>query len=104
MMDGVSFDEEVESLARSVKRVALRTTRLGIGYDRREVDAFLAAVIDKVRCGECPSPPRFSETRMRLGYVMSDVDSLIAEVFRLGPPPVSQQVAPPVPQQATPSA
>jgi DivIVA domain-containing protein len=93
-MYGVTFDEEVESLARSVKRVPLRTTRLGIGYDRSEVDAFLAAVIDKVRCGECVSPPRFSETRMRPGYVMSDVDSLIAEVFRLGPPPVPRQAPP----------
>jgi len=101
MMYGVNFDDEVESLARSVKRVALRTTRLGIGYDRREVDAFLAAVIDKVRCGECPSPPHFSETRP--GYVMSDVDSLIAEVFRLGPLPIPRQ-ATPLPRQATPPA
>jgi DivIVA domain-containing protein len=106
----VNFDDEVESLVRTVQSVVFRTTRLGVGYDRQEVDAFRDDVIEKVRRGELVSPPRFSQTRMRPGYVMSDVDSLIAEVFRLGPPPVPQKAQaavaqqPPaaVPQQAPP--
>ena len=93
MMDRVNFDDEVESMARSVKRAAFRTTRFGTGYDQDEVNAFLSDAIDKVRQGECVHPPCFSQTRLRAGYVMSDVDSLIAEFFRLGPPPVSAQQA-----------
>jgi DivIVA domain-containing protein len=89
-MTQVSFDDEVESMVRTVKRAAFRTTRLGTGYDQDEVNAFLEEAIVKVRCGECVDPPRFSQTRLRPGYVMSDVDSLIAEFYRLGPSPANR--------------
>jgi DivIVA domain-containing protein len=68
----------------------LRTCRFGTtqrgGYDEEEVDEFLDRITDSLVRGErgtlsrLAGEPRFKTVRMRPGYVMADVDSLLASV------------------------
>ena len=56
------------------------------GYSEEEVDAFLDRIVDKLLQGErgtlrtLAGEARFTTVRLRPGYVMADVDSMLASV------------------------
>jgi DivIVA domain-containing protein len=68
----------------------IRSSRFGTtrrrGYDEEEVDEFLDRIMDNLIRGErgtlrqLAGEARFTTARLRPGYVMADVDSLLASV------------------------
>jgi DivIVA domain-containing protein len=82
---------EVDQLIGLVRNVRFGTTRLNVGYDEREVDAFLDKMIVALRENRArPSEVNkavFATTRMRPGYRQTDVDAfldrLASEIGRL---------------------
>jgi DivIVA domain-containing protein len=68
-----------------IRNVKFRTTHRG-GYDEEEVDQYLDRITDGLSRGErgtvrqLAGEPRFTATRLRPGYVIADVDSLLASV------------------------
>lgn len=82
---------DVDQLIGLVRNVRFGMTRLTVGYDEREVDAFLDKMIVALRQQRArPSEVKsalFATTRMRPGYRQSDVDAflerLAAEIARL---------------------
>ena len=68
----------------------IKTSRFGTtwrgGYDEEEVDQFLDRIMDGLVRGErgtlrqLAGEPRFTITRLRPGYLMADVDGLLASV------------------------
>jgi DivIVA domain-containing protein len=75
----------VRKLVDRLKATRFGTTRRG-GYDEEEVDEFLDRITDSLVRGErgtllrLAGEARFTTARMRPGYVMADVDSLLASV------------------------
>ncbi len=75
------------TLADELRRARFRTTRVRAGYDEREVDDFLDAVVARLRSEE-PAPAlaadvdgaRFTTTSLRRGYDMVDVDDALQHV------------------------
>jgi DivIVA domain-containing protein len=84
---GPDKDDSVgaRELVGRIKSAKFRTTRRG-GYDEEEVDKYLDRIMDGLSQGERGTPrqlagePRFTTTRLRPGYVIADVDSLLASV------------------------
>jgi DivIVA domain-containing protein len=82
---------EVDQLIGLVRNVQFGTTRLEVGYDEQEVDAFLDKMIVALRENRArPSEVNtavFATTRMRPGYRQTDVDAflerLASEIGRL---------------------
>lgn len=82
---------EADQLIGLVRNVRFGTTRLTMGYDEREVDAFLDKMIVALRKNRArPSEVNkavFATTRMRPGYRQTDVDAfldrLASEIGRL---------------------
>jgi DivIVA domain-containing protein len=76
---------DVRKLADRIEAVRFGTTHRG-GYDEEEVDEFLERIMDNLIRGERGTLPRlagearFTTVRVRPGYVMADVDSLLASV------------------------
>lgn len=72
-------------LADRIANSRFATTRRG-GYDEEEVDEFLDRIIHNLMLGErgtlqrLAGEARFTTVRLRPGYVMADVDSLLASV------------------------
>lgn len=70
----------------------IKTSRFGTthrrGYDEEEVDKFLDRIMDSLNRGErgtlrqLAGEAQFTTTRLRPGYLMADVDSLLASVER----------------------
>jgi DivIVA domain-containing protein len=82
---------EADSLIGLVRNVRFGTTRLRMGYDEQEVDAFLNEMItalrrDRARASQVKNVV-FVTTRMRPGYRQPDVDAflerLASEIERL---------------------
>jgi DivIVA domain-containing protein len=82
---------EVDRLVGLVRNVRFGTTRLKVGYDEREVDAFLDATItalreNRTRASQVKNAV-FATTRIRPGYRQPDVDAflerLASEIARL---------------------
>jgi DivIVA domain-containing protein len=82
---------EVDRLVGLVRNVRFGTTRLRVGYDEQEVDAFLDKMIsalkqNRARASEVKSVV-FAASRMRTGYRQPEVDAflerLAAEIERL---------------------
>ncbi len=75
----------VRQLVDRIGNSRFATTRWG-GYDEEEVDRFLDRVIHSLMLGErgtleqLAGEARFATSRIRPGYVMTDVDSLLASV------------------------
>jgi DivIVA domain-containing protein len=75
----------VRELVDRIKSSRFGTTHRG-GYDEEEVDEFLDRIMDSLMRGERGTLPqlageaRFTTARLRPGYVMADVDSLLASV------------------------
>jgi DivIVA domain-containing protein len=82
---------EVDRLVGLVRNVRFATTRLKVGYDEREVDAFLDATIIALRENNARASQVknavFATTRLRPGYRQPDVDAflerLASEITRL---------------------
>jgi DivIVA domain-containing protein len=82
---------EVDRLIGLVRNVQFGTTRLGEGYDERDVDEFLDTTITALRHGRARASEvkkaAFRTTRMRAGYRPQDVDAfltrLASEIERL---------------------
>jgi len=82
---------EVDQLIGLVRNVQFGTTRLDVGYDEQEVDAFLDKMIVALRENRArPSEVNksvFATTRMRPGYRQTEVDAflerLASEIGRL---------------------
>jgi DivIVA domain-containing protein len=71
-----------EATITRIRDARFRTTRWD-GYDEREVDTFLEAMIARLNRGEPASPgaaPAFTSTRLRPGYRKADVDALLEEL------------------------
>jgi DivIVA domain-containing protein len=82
---------EADQLIGLVRNVRFGTTRLKMGYDEQEVDAFLDEMItalrrDRARASQVKNAV-FATTRMRPGYRQADVDAflerLASEIERL---------------------
>jgi DivIVA domain-containing protein len=75
----------VRELVDRIEKSQFGTTRRS-GYSEEEVDAFLDRIIDKLMQGErgtlrmLAGEARFTTVRLRPGYVMADVDSMLASV------------------------
>ena len=75
----------VRELVDRIKTSRFGTTHWG-GYDEEEVDDFLDRIMDSLVQGErgtlrqLAGEARFTTTKLRPGYVMADVDSLLASV------------------------
>ena len=75
----------VRKLVDRIRGSRFATTRRG-GYDEEEVDEFLNRITDSLIRGErgtlsrLAGEARFKAVRLRPGYVMADVDSLLASV------------------------
>jgi DivIVA domain-containing protein len=72
---------EVDQLVGLVRSVQFGTTRLSVGYDEQEVDAFLDEMIvalreDRARASDVKNVV-FSITRLRPGYRQTDVDAFL---------------------------
>jgi DivIVA domain-containing protein len=89
LVRGPAQDAEVPLAARElVDRI--RSSRFGTtyrgGYAEREVDEYLDRITDKLTAGERGSmrqlagEARFTTVKLRPGYVMADVDNLLAWV------------------------
>jgi DivIVA domain-containing protein len=82
---------EVDRLVGLVRNVRFGTTRLKVGYDEREVDAFLDETITELRENRARASQVknavFATTRIRPGYRQPDVDAflerLASEIARL---------------------
>jgi len=80
----IALDDRTTGLIERIKTVTFSTTRLS-GYDEEEVDVFLDKLIAALsRDGQLDRSElrdvRFSRTRMRPGYVLTDVDAFLEEV------------------------
>jgi DivIVA domain-containing protein len=82
---------DVDQLIGLVRNVRFGTTRVNVGYDEQEVDAFLDRMIvalreNRARASDVKKAV-FSITRMRTGYRQADVDAflerLASEITRL---------------------
>lgn len=77
----------VRELVDRIKNSQLDTTRKG-GYDEEEVDKFLDRIMRSLVQGErgtvrqLAGEARFTTVRLRPGYLIADVDSLLASVER----------------------
>jgi DivIVA domain-containing protein len=88
---GRMSSSEVDRLIGLVRNVQFGTTRLGSGYDERDVDEFLDTTMTALRAGRARASEvkkaSFRTTRMRIGYRPSDVDAfltrLASEIERL---------------------
>jgi DivIVA domain-containing protein len=75
----------VRELTDWIRKSRFGTTHRG-GYDEQEVDAFLDRITDNLTRGEratlqqLAGEARFTTVKVRPGYVMADVDSLLASV------------------------
>ena len=71
---------ERTALIARIKRVEFSPTRFHRGYDEREVDDFLDAVVASLASNEIPLTPAriraaaFSQPRFKGGYNIEDVD------------------------------
>jgi DivIVA domain-containing protein len=72
---------EVDRLVGLVRNVQFGTTRLTVGYDEQEVDAFLDATITTLQEGRARASEvkkaMFATTRIRPGYRQPDVDAFL---------------------------
>jgi DivIVA domain-containing protein len=85
-----SRDESVradhEMIIRRIESAQFSTTGWrGNGYDEGEVDAWLDDLVKSLRAGRLPDPEKlrntvFTVTRLRPGYVMAEVDTLLDEL------------------------
>jgi DivIVA domain-containing protein len=75
----------VRELVERIRSSRFGTTRRG-GYDEEEVDAFLDRIMDSLIRGErgtlwqLAGAARFTTVKLRPGYLVTDVDSLLASV------------------------
>jgi DivIVA domain-containing protein len=91
LVGGPGSSADVPSAVREVvdriRNCRFGTTRRG-GYDEREVDEFLDRILNGLVRGERGTLPqlageaRFTRVKLRPGYVIADVDSLVASVER----------------------
>lgn len=76
---------DVRGIVDSIRSARFGTTRRG-GYDEEEVDEFLDRIVDNLTRGErgtlrqLAGEPRFTVVKLRPGYRVADVDSLLASV------------------------
>jgi len=82
---------ERTALIARIKKVAFTPTRFRGGYDEREVDDFLDAVVASLNSSATPFTPArirdqvFSQTRFKGGYSIENVDEfrrLLAEAVQ----------------------
>ena len=76
---------DVRGVVDSIRSSRFGTTRWG-GYDEEEVDEFLDRIVDNLTRGErgtlrqLAGEARFTVVKLRPGYRVADVDSLLASV------------------------
>lgn len=79
------FSPDVRAIVDSIRNSRFGTTRRS-GYDEEEVDQFLDRIVDNLTRGErgtlrqLAGEARFTTARLRPGYRVADVDSLLASV------------------------
>jgi DivIVA domain-containing protein len=84
---GADVKPSARELVDRIRNCEFGTTRRG-GYDEREVDEFLDRIMRGLVRGErgtmreLAGRPQFTTVKLRPGYVMADVDSLLASLER----------------------
>jgi DivIVA domain-containing protein len=83
---GPMVGQDTAALIERIRTARFATTRLGPGYDEKEVDNFLDKLIaDLGDIGQLDQAEvravKFSQTRLRPGYTQHDVDDFLDEVI-----------------------